>query len=159
MRPAPTSPPLPGWLTLALFVFFVLGGGTLIGMLFQPGEWYASLDKPFFTPPDWVFAPVWSSLYVMIAVAGWRTWRRDPASLAMQVWFGQLAFNFMWTSTFFGMQLPALAFLVIVIMAGLIIVFMRLTWKHDRVSALLFSPYLAWTGFAAVLNGGIWGLN
>ena len=159
MQPAPTPPPLPRWLSLALFVIFVLGGGTLIGMLFQPDDWYFALEKPSFTPPGWVFAPVWTLLYVMIAIAGWRTWRREPAGLAMQVWFGQLAFNFMWTSVFFGMQQPALAFLVIVLMIGLIIVFMRLTWKHDRVSSMLFLPYLMWTVFAAVLNGGIWGLN
>lgn len=155
-----TAPPkLPGWLTLALFVLFVLGGGTLIGMTFVPGEWYASLEKPAFTPPDWLFAPVWSVLYVMIAVAGWRTWRRRPAGLAMQVWFGQLAFNFMWTSVFFGMHLPGLALLVIAMMVALIILFIGLTWNRDRLSAMLFLPYLLWSAFAAVLNGGVWGLN
>jgi len=159
MRPEPTPPLLPGWLSLALFVLLVLGGGTVIAMTFVPGDWYATLEKPFFTPPNWLFGPVWSLLYVMIAVAGWRTWQRSPAGLPMQVWFGQLALNFMWTSVFFGLHQPALGFLVIVIMVALIILFMRLTWNHDRVSAVLFMPYLAWTAFAAVLNGGIWGLN
>ncbi|MFZ2100550.1 MAG: TspO/MBR family protein [Oricola sp.] len=159
MQISPETPTPRNWLTLVLFVFFVLGGGTLIGISFQPGDWYAGLQKPPFNPPNWIFAPVWSLLYIFIAIAGWRTWSRRPASLAMQVWFVQLAFNFMWTSVFFGMQLPGLAFLVIAIILGLIIVFIRLTWKQDRASAVFFLPYGAWTAFAAVLNLAIWWLN
>ena len=90
------------YLTLALFVALVLGGGTLIGLMTLPGEWYAGLAKPSFNPPNWIFAPVWTLLYIMVAVAGWRTWQHSPRSAAMAVWFIQLALNFVWSLAFFG---------------------------------------------------------
>ena len=147
------------WGTLVLFLFFVIGGGTLIGVNFMPGDWYAALEKPWFNPPNWLFGPVWTILYVMIAVAGWRTWRRGPAGLPMQLWFGQMAFNFMWTPAFFGLHLPGLALLLLAVMLALIVLFIRLTWSPDRVSALLFLPYAAWVSFAGLLNLAIWWLN
>ncbi|MGB9043465.1 MAG: TspO/MBR family protein, partial [Pseudolabrys sp.] len=85
------------YLTLALFILLVLGGGTLIGLMTLPGEWYAELAKPPFNPPNWIFAPVWTLLYIMVAVAGWRTWQRGPRSAAMALWFVQLALNFVWS--------------------------------------------------------------
>ena len=147
------------WVSLLLFVFFVLGGGTLVGLSFQPGDWYANLEKPWFNPPGWIFGPVWSLLYVLIAVAGWRTWRRGPASLEMQLWFGQLALNFMWTPAFFGMHLPGLAFFVLAAMLLVIMLFIRRSWHADRVTAVLFLPYAVWVAFAGLLNVSIWLLN
>ena len=147
------------WGMLALFVFFTLGGGTLIGVNNIPGDWYSGLEKPFFNPPNWIFGPVWSVLYVLIAIVGWRTWNRGPAGLPMQFWFGQLAANFLWSPAFFGMQQPGLALLVIAVLFALIVLFIRLTWNHDRTSAMLFLPYLAWVAFASLLNLSIWWLN
>lgn len=91
--------------TLALvgFVVLVLGGGTLIGYLNLPGDWYAGLHKPFFNPPDWVFGPVWSVLYVLVAIAGWRIFCRLPFGMTMRVWWVQLVLNFLWSPTFFGL--------------------------------------------------------
>ncbi len=82
------------FVTLALFIALVLGGGILIGVLTPPGAWYAALAKPPFNPPGWVFAPAWTLLYILIAVAGWRTWQCGPRNTAMAVWFVQLALNF-----------------------------------------------------------------
>ena len=121
--------------------------------------WYQALAKPPFNPPDWLFGPVWSVLYLLIAYAGWRLWCRNPAGLAMQVWFGQLALNFLWTPTFFGMHSPAIALFVIAAMLALIVLFIRLTWNRDRISAICFLPYAAWVGFASLLNLSIWWLN
>lgn len=147
------------WIVLAVFVVFVLGGGTLIGISVPPGEWYAGLEKPWFNPPSWLFGPVWSALYLLIAYAGWRVWCRNPAGLAMQVWFGQLALNFLWTPTFFGMQQPGLALVVLVAMLALIVTFVVLTWSRDRLAAICFLPYGAWVAFAGLLNLSIWWLN
>jgi tryptophan-rich sensory protein len=147
------------WVTLVLFIFFVMAGGTLIGLTFMPGEWYAGLEKPWFNPPNAIFGPVWTLLYLMIAIAGWRTWRRGPAGLPMQLWFGQLLFNFIWTPAFFGMHTTGLALLVLTVMLALIVLFIQLTWKPDRISALLFVPYACWVTFAGLLNLSIWWLN
>lgn len=144
---------------LIVFVLFTLVGGTLIGMLSGPGEWYRSLDKPVFNPPDWVFGPVWSVLYVLIGIAGARCWARRPAGLAMQVWFAQLALNFAWTFAFFTLESLPLALAIALAMLAAILVFIRLSWRSDRLSAVLFIPYAAWVAFAALLNATIWQMN
>jgi benzodiazapine receptor len=124
--------------------------------------WYPALAKPAFNPPDWVFGPVWSVLYVMIALAGWRLWRGRRASAgraALRWWALQLAFNLAWSFAFFGARLPGLALTDIVLMLGAIGITIRLASLADRVAAWLLAPYAAWTAFAAVLNAAIWYLN
>lgn len=150
---------MPRALTLVLFILAVLGTGTLIGYATAPGEWYASLDKPPFNPPNWLFGPVWSILYVMIAVAGWRTFERQNTGPLMKIWVVQMALNFAWTPVFFGAQQTGLALLVIIALLAAIFVFIARAWSRDRVSALLFLPYAAWVAFATLLNGSIWLLN
>jgi benzodiazapine receptor len=147
------------YLTLALFILLVLGGGTLIGLMTLPGEWYAGLAKPPFNPPNWIFAPVWTLLYIMVAVAGWRTWQRGPRSAAMAVWFIQLALNFVWSPVFFGAHRIGGALAVIVALLAAIIAFIVMAWPRDRIAALLFTPYAAWVAFATLLNGALWYLN
>lgn len=151
--------PAARWLWLAAFVVLTMGGGTLIGATTPPGDWYAGLDKPFFNPPNWLFGPVWTVLYAMVAVAGWRTWVRGARGLPMQLWFGQLVANFAWSPAFFGLQQPGLALIVIAFMAVLTALFIRQTYSSDRPSALLMMPYLAWVGFAGLLNFAIWWMN
>ena len=147
------------YFTLALFILLVLGGGTLIGLMTLPGEWYAGLAKPPFNPPNWIFAPVWTLLYIMVAVAGWRTLQRGPRSAAMAVWFIQLALNFIWSPVFFGAHRPGAALVVIVALLATILIFIVMRWPRDRAAALLFAPYAAWVAFATLLNGAIWTLN
>ncbi|MFZ1952257.1 MAG: TspO/MBR family protein [Pseudolabrys sp.] len=147
------------YFTLALFILLVLGGGTLIGLMTLPGEWYAGLAKPPFNPPNWIFAPVWTLLYIMVAVAGWRTWQQGPRSAAMAVWFIQLALNFIWSPVFFGAHRISAALAVIVALLATIIAFIVMAWPRDRFAALLFTPYAAWVGFATLLNGALWYLN
>jgi translocator protein len=147
------------YLTLALFIALVLGGGTLIGFMTLPGAWYAGLAKPPFNPPNWIFGPVWTLLYIFIAVAGWRTWERMPRSAAMTVWFVQLALNFVWSPVFFGAHQIGAALVVIVVLLAAILAFIVISWPRDRTAALLFTPYAAWVAFATLLNAAIWTLN
>ena len=86
-----------------------LGGGLLIGANNVPGAWYEGLQKPWFNPPNWIFAPVWTVLYVLIGIAGWLVWRRRDRP-ALTLWFLQMGLNFIWTPVFFGANLlgPAL---------------------------------------------------
>ena len=146
-------------LSYILFIGFVVGAGLLAGLTNMPGEWYQTLEKPFFNPPSWLFGPVWTTLYVMIGVAGARIWQRAPKSAAMQLWFAQMAFNLMWSPAFFGLQNPELALAVIAGMLVTIIGFMIKARPVDRISTVLFVPYLAWVSFASVLNLSIAWLN
>lgn len=144
---------------LMLFLVLALGGGLASGFVAAPGEWYAALAKPPFNPPAWVFAPVWTLLYVLIAIAGWRVWQRDRRSRPMLLWWAQLALNFAWTPVFFGAHAIGLALFVILMLLAAILGFIATAWQRDRPAAWLFAPYAAWVAFAAVLNGSIWLLN
>ncbi|MSP43316.1 MAG: tryptophan-rich sensory protein [Alphaproteobacteria bacterium] len=146
-------------LALALHLLLVVVGGLAIGFLTSPGEWYAGLAKPSFNPPAWVFAPVWTLLYVMIAVAGWITFKRDRPSRQMNLWWAQLVLNFLWTPTFFAAHRIGLAFVVVLLLLAAILSFIAVSWRQDRVAAWLFAPYAAWVGFASVLNASILVLN
>jgi benzodiazapine receptor len=145
--------------SLVLFVALVLGGGLIIGFVTAPGAWYATLSKPPFSPPNWIFAPVWSTLYFIVAAAGWCVWRKDGNSAQMTLWWGQLALNFIWSPIFFSGHRIDIALGVIVLLLITIIGFMVITWRQDRIASLLFAPYAAWVAFASVLNGAIWLLN
>ena len=147
------------YLALAAFIALALGGGTLIGLTVRPDGWYAALNKPSFSPPNWVFAPVWSALYIMIGVAGWLVWQRDWRSRMMAAWVAQLALNFIWTPVFFGLHAPAAALAIIVALLIVIIAFIVRGWSRDRAAALLFVPYAAWVAFASLLNAAIVYLN
>jgi tryptophan-rich sensory protein len=146
-------------LSLILFLLLVLGGGLAIGFLTAPGEWYAGLVKPSFNPPAWLFAPVWTLLYVLIAVAGSRIWRKDAGGWAMWLWWAALVLNFSWSPTFFAAHMIGAALAVILLLLATILAFIATAWRQDRPAAWLFVPYAAWVAFASVLNGSIWALN
>jgi tryptophan-rich sensory protein len=147
------------YLGLAAFVLGVVGMGSALGVMNVPDGWYAGLVKPSFNPPNWVFAPVWTALYVMIAVAGWRVWRREGWGQGMALWSVQMGLNFAWSPVFFGLHLPGVALAVLLAMLAAIAGFIFYAARVDRGAALLFAPYAAWVGFAAVLNMAIVGLN
>ncbi len=146
-------------ITLAVFLVVVMGVGALIGVGTAPGQWYANLDKPPFNPPSWIFAPVWTTLYVLIAVAGWRTFLAEPNGLGMKLWYGQMALNWLWSPTFFTLHMLWPAFIVIIAIFALILAFIFNRWDRDRIAAGLFVPYAAWVGFASLLNLSIAALN
>lgn len=143
----------------AVFIAIVLAAGLLAGAGAMPGAWYEGLQKPFLQPPPWVFGPVWTVLYILIAIAGARTWLRAPASGRMQAWFAQMILNYLWPHAFFGLQSAGLGLLVIVPLLGLILAFIFASRREDKVSAWLFLPYALWTGFATLLNAGIFLMN
>lgn len=145
--------------TLLPFILLVVGGGLLIGFFTAPGPWYETLAKPPFNPPNWLFAPVWTILYVLIAIAGWRIWRIASSATAMKLWWLQLVLNFLWSPVFFGLQQIGLALVVIVALLVTILAFIAAAWNLDRTSAWLFVPYAAWVAFASLLNASILFLN
>ena len=148
-----------GYLVLAGFLLVTVGGGLAIGFVTRPGAWYAGLVKPSFNPPNWIFGPAWTVLYVLIAVAGWRVFERVPGSAAMAVWAVALALNFLWSPVFFGAQRPAAALAVVAMLLAAIVVFIALAWHIDTSAALLFVPYAAWVAFATLLNAAVVRLN
>ena len=146
-------------LQLLVFVVGVVGIGWLIGATNLPGAWYAGLAKPGFVPPNWAFPVAWTILYVMIAIAGWRTFRRGPGSRAMLVWATQLALNFAWSPVMFTMHQIGAALVILVCLFVAIVTYISLEIARDRLAAALFVPYAAWVAFAGVLNAAIWRLN
>jgi benzodiazapine receptor len=146
-------------LMLILFIGLSLAGGSLIGYFSAPGPWYAALEKPPFNPPNWLFGPVWTVLYVLIGIAGARVWHNQRASALPTIWFVQLGLNFAWPLVFFTARRPDLALPALIAMLLSIAAFIVLAWRRDRPSALMFVPYAFWVGFAGILNGAIWWLN
>jgi len=123
-------------------------------------SWYPTLAKPAFTPPDWVFGPVWSVLYALMALAAWLVWRRVGwRDLALGLFFVQLALNLAWSILFFGLQLIGAALADILLLVALIAATAIAFWRIDRRAGLLLLPYLLWVGYASLLNGAMWLMN
>jgi translocator protein len=126
------------------------------------GSWYGTLDKPFFTPPASVFGPVWTVLYLSMAVSAWLVWRREGfsgAQAAMALFSAQLVLNLLWSVIFFGLEAPGLALVEIVALWMAILLTILAFSKISRAAGWLLVPYLAWVTFATALNAGIWWLN
>ncbi len=128
----------------------------------MPGAWYAGLNKPAWNPPGWIFGPVWTALYTLMAVSAWLVWRdggfrsrRRPLGLFVT----QLALNAAWTVLFFGLHSPGIAFAEIVALWLAIAATLATFWPLNRPAAWLLAPYLAWVSFAAALNFALWRLN
>lgn len=126
--------------------------------------WYVYLEKPFFNPPNWIFAPAWSLLYVLMGVAAGLIWDRldsnkEVVKKALIVFAIQLALNALWSFLFFGLKNPLLALIEIIVLWLMIYETYSQFVKINKISGYLFLPYLAWVSFAMVLNGSIWWLN
>ena len=124
--------------------------------------WYQTLEKPSFNPPDWVFAPVWTALYILMGIAAWRIWRfRAIANTgkALSIFGVQLGLNLSWSILFFGLQRIDLALIEIFILLFTIALNAILFWRVDRLAGLMFVPYVLWVTFATILNASIWLLN
>ena len=149
------------WMGL-IFWLAVTFSAAWVGSRFQPGEWYSSLVKPSLTPPAWVFGPVWTLLYAMMATAAWLVWRRyglAKAIVPLGLFLGQLALNALWSYLFFGLQRPGLAFLGIVALWLAILATLIAFWRSRASAGLLLLPYLLWVSFATYLNFQFWHLN
>jgi tryptophan-rich sensory protein len=145
--------------TYIVFIVVVVAIGALIGVGNIPGAWYQSLAKPPFNPPNWIFGPVWTTLYVMIGIAGARTWLSNGLRHRSQLWLGQMVLNFLWSPVFFTLKSPVFALCIIVPMFALILAFIFANKRRDRISMWLFVPYAAWVAFATLLNASIVVLN
>ena len=151
---------------LSLTVFIVLCfSAAAFGSVFTNKSlktWYLSIKKPSWNPPNKVFGPVWTVLYLMMAVAGWMVWERLPQknfSVPMALFFVQLVLNTVWSVVFFGLRSPGGAFVEVVILWIGITLTMVSFWAVYWVAGVLFLPYLLWVSFAAILNFTIWRLN
>ncbi len=145
---------------ISLFVFLVLT--TLVASTasaFVPGAWYEGLAKPEWTPPNWIFGPVWSLIYLFIAFAGWLVWRSQGLGPALFWWFVQLALNGLWSYFMFGQHDISTAMIDISALWLAIAAFILASWRVNRLAVLLFVPYLAWVSFAAALNFAVLQLN
>lgn len=152
------------WLGLAALLVVCFTAAGIGSALTTPsvGGWYATLAKPSWTPPDWVFAPVWSILYALMAIAAWLVWRKtglSGARLAMTLFALQLGLNVVWSGLFFALQSPGAALLDVVLLWLAILATLVAFWRHSRLAAWLLTPYLVWVTYAAGLNFAIWWMN
>jgi tryptophan-rich sensory protein len=148
-------------LGLAAFVVMCFGVSLLGGRatLDALAHWYPALAKPAWTPPGWVFGPVWTLLYPMLAVAGWLAWREGRSRRATLLFLLQLALNAAWPWIFFGERQVGWALVCVVLLWLAILATLAAFWRVSRGAALLLVPYLAWVAFAAALNAAIWWMN
>lgn len=147
---------------LTLCIVVCLGAGWLGSLLTRPAlmTWYEGLSKPNWTPPNWLFAPVWTILYVAMAVAAWLVWRRSGlAAVPMQLFLLQLLLNVAWSAVFFRFHAPGLAFLEIVALWCAILLTAIAFGRTAPVAGWLMIPYLVWVSYATALNFAIWRLN
>ncbi len=147
---------------LKYFLIITLAVGAGASLFTEPAipTWYAGLVRPAIAPPNWVFAPVWTTLYVVMAVAAWRVWARTGwKSLEMLAWGIQLALNFAWSALFFTLHRMDLALGEIILLDLAILYCTALFFRRDRIAGLMMLPYLAWTMFATVLNNAFLALN
>jgi tryptophan-rich sensory protein len=152
------------WFMLIVFLFICLGGASVASFLTARGvrEWYPHLRKPPGTPPGFVCGPVWSVLYILMAVSVWLVWREygwRGGGSALLLFFAQLALNMAWSGIFFGARLPGVAFAEIVILWLAILFNIVVFHWLTPIAALLLVPYLFWVTYASYLNFGIWRLN
>ena len=148
-------------LVLLAFIAVCLALGALAGAVTAPAipTWYATLAKPSFNPPNWVFAPVWTALYVMMAIAAWLVWRRGNARIALVLFAVQLLLNSAWSLLFFGLHRVDLALIDIALLLAAIVATALAFRARNAAAAALMLPYLAWVCFASMLNFAIWRLN
>lgn len=150
--------PLPAFI-LAAFAAGAIGSAATLENV---RAWYPTLAKPGWTPPSWLFGPVWTCLYVAMGVAAWRVWRSvsgNRARILVVLYAAQLVLNALWSILFFGLRQPGLAFLEILVLWGLIATLLPYWWRADRLAGILWAPYVAWVSFATALNGAIWWMN
>ncbi len=137
--------------------------GSLFTTADSLGNWYANLHKPPFNPPDWIFGPVWTTLYIMMGISVFLIWRKGiddkVVRIALACFIVQLFLNAIWTPLFFGLRSPLLGLIDIVLLLNAVIVTIFAFSKISRPAALLLIPYLAWVSFATVLNAALYLMN
>lgn len=139
------------------FIFFLIacGAAASTGIFFKPGEWYASLTKPSFTPPDWMFPVAWSIIYLLLAWAGYRLTLIPDAQPVLALWAAQIALNTLWTPVFFGAHRIFAAMLILLLLWLVAVAMLVLAMRLDVITGLILFPYVVWLCVAAALNFSI----
>jgi len=157
------KPTLIGKLIASLLLPLAIGGIAGIFTTEAIPGWYASLNQPSFNPPNWVFAPVWIGLYLLMGISLFLVWKAsvpgEEKSRAIYYFFCQLVLNILWSYAFFYRQSPGLALVIIMVLWLFILVTLVKFYPINKIASILFIPYLLWVSFAAVLNYSIWQLN
>ena len=146
------------WLDFLVFLFACMAAG-LTGSLFPPGEWYSELNKPVWTPPNWVFPVAWPILYLLMSYSGATLANLESAGSALALWALQISLNTLWTPVFFGLKNLKLGLIIIFLLLVSVAICTYVFWLYEWISGLLFLPYLAWVVFAAALNAAVFKLN
>ncbi len=149
-------------LMIALAACFAVAGAGSAFTISSLTNWYPTLKKPSFNPPNAVFGPVWSLLYTMMAVAAWIVWRRTgmgAGKVPLSLFAVQLVLNFGWSVVFFGLRSPGWAFAEVLMLWASILATLIAFWRVSTPAGVLMVPYLAWVSFASALNFAIWRLN
>ena len=149
---------------LAISLVLPLSVGAVAGMFTSQAvpTWYASLNRPSFNPPNWVFGPVWTSLYILLGISFYLIWKENPSkyrNLAIKVFSIQILLNFLWSFIFFYFNLIGVALLEIILLCISIVTMIYLFYKIKPIAAYLNIPYLLWVSFATILNSGYYFLN
>jgi benzodiazapine receptor len=146
------------WLDFLVFLFACMAAG-LTGSLFPPGKWYSELNKPVWTPPNWVFPVAWPILYLLMSYSGATLANLESAGSALALWALQISLNTLWTPVFFGLKNLRLGLIIIFLLLVSVAICTYVFWLYAWISGLLFLPYLAWVIFAAALNAAVFKLN
>ena len=146
------------WLDFLVFLFACMAAG-LTGSLFPPGKWYSELNKPVWTPPNWVFPVAWPILYLLMSYSGATLANLESAGSALALWALQISLNALWTPVFFGLKNLKLGLIIILLLLVSVAICTYVFWLYAWISGLLFLPYLAWVVFAAALNAAVFKLN
>ena len=150
---------------LAAAILFCLIAGSLGSLVTinGPGSWYATLQKPFFAPPNWVFAPVWITLFILMGIALYLVWQcgtdNREVKIALGIFGVQFALNVIWSFLFFGLESSLLGFIDIILLWVMIVVTIRAFYRVKKSAAYLLIPYLAWVSLASALNGAVYFMN
>jgi tryptophan-rich sensory protein len=150
------------YIVLLLFLVVTFGAAAIGSIATTPNiaTWYATLSKPSWNPPNWIFGPVWTALYISMAVAAWLVWRRDGLwQWPLALFAVQLILNATWSWLFFGFHAPGAAFIEVIALFATIAATTIAFWPRSMAAGVLMLPYLGWVGFASILNFAIWRLN
>jgi tryptophan-rich sensory protein len=152
------------WITLGLFLALAFAAAAIgtVATVSSVQTWYPTLQKPAWTPPNAWFAPAWAALYLLMSIASWRAWRHETpfgARTIFRLHASQLALNALWSVLFFGIRRPGLALIDSLVLWLVLIRLLVRFRESDRLAAWLWTPYVLWVSFAAVLNAAIWDLN
>lgn len=156
---------MPSYIKLLISIAIPLVVGVISGYFTVTGveSWYQTIQKPSWNPPNWVFGPVWTTLYAMMGIALWLVWKEDTSRelklIAGILFAAQLTLNFFWSFIFFKLEQPGFAFLEILFMWAAILATIFAFAQVNKTAAWLLAPYISWVSFAAILNFTIWRMN